>query len=199
MGRGGCSSIAAVTCHAGTGDRGDDARSGAHLAHNIVPGVGDVQVVCRVEGQAFGQGQGRVSGGSTISAISLVRGYAGYRGDDLGHRVDAADGVIAGIGEVQVAGAIQHDACGRVDLGRGRQSSIARVARASCATHGGDEPGGRIHTADTVVTRVGKIDVAGGVRHDAHRQEDGRLRRQRAVTVVDPGRVTGNRVDGARH
>ena len=76
-------------------------------ADGAVARVGDVDVALAIDGDAGGEGKARVRSGAIARACRLR--LAGDGRDGGGFRVDLADQVIAGVGDIQVAGRV--DGC----------------------------------------------------------------------------------------
>src|SRR5207302_3650738 len=98
-------------------------------------------------------------------AVAGLAGDArpGDGGDDPGGGVDAADLVVARVGDDQVPVAVEQDALGSVDVGRGGRPAVAVVAVLSALPHDRrDDVGGVVDLADDVVGAVGDVEVAVG-------------------------------------
>src|ERR1700733_9901075 len=152
---------------AGLGEAGD-------FGDLAVGGVGDVEVVgAGVDRDPVG-GVELGRGGGLAAALAAGRGGAAGGGggvDDGGDapgRGDFADGVVEGVGDEQVAGAVDGDALGVVEAGGGGGAAVAGEAAEAVAGlvggvvagDGGDDPGLGVDPADDVVGRVGDVEVA---------------------------------------
>ncbi len=84
-----------------------------------------------------------------------------------GRRDYLADHVVRVVGEEHVAGGVDGEAAGAVDLGVDRGSVVALVTRGAVAGDSDDVAGRLDHLADSVVARVGDEQVARGVDGDA--------------------------------
>src|SRR6202042_2392064 len=120
-------------------------------------------------------------------------------GDDAG-RGDLADGVVEGVSDEQVAGAVDGDALRVVQLGAGGGAAVAGesaepvagLVGGEVAGHGGDDPGLGVDPADDVVGRVGDIQVAVGVHREAGGGVQLRERGQAPVSGVAGRAVAGD-------
>src|SRR5205085_5881745 len=109
-----------------------------------------------------GLGQLRLAGRAAVAALP-GDARTGDRRDDPGTHVDAADLVVAGVGEDQVPVAVEDDALGPVNPGLGGRPAVAGVAVvAALAHHGGDDLGAVVDPADHVVGAVGDEQIAVG-------------------------------------
>ena len=90
-------------------------------------GVGDVEIVCGVEGEALRRVECGGGGGAVVAGEALSAG-AGDGGDVAGG-VDLADDVVRGFGEVEVAGGVEDDGGGE-DEGDG-ESGDERFAQSA--------------------------------------------------------------------
>ena len=101
MGCGGGAVVAGEAWSAGSGDGGDGAGREVEFADAVVVGVGDVEVVCGVEGQAL-RGVELGGGGGAVVAGEALGAGAGDGGDCAGG-VYFADDVVGGLGDVEIA------------------------------------------------------------------------------------------------
>jgi hypothetical protein len=145
------------------GKRADGA-IGSDAADCVVAGVGDVEVAGAIAGEAERKVETR--GGADPVGRSGGAERAGNRGDDTGRR-DAADGVVVGVGDVEVAGVVAREAL-RIIETRVCPRAVHRARRAGRAGYGRDLAG-RGDAADGVVVEVGDEEVAGGVEGQAAR------------------------------
>jgi hypothetical protein len=137
-----------------------------HFAHAMPFELGDVQVAHRIEDQVSRGHQLRGCGGSAIAVRALLA-VAGDGGDEpVGG--DLAHLLVAEIGDIEVAGCVQRQAVGRIELSQIRRTAVAEVAGMSVAGEGGDDAG-RGDFADAVIVGVGQVEVALAVDGDAVR------------------------------
>src|SRR5262249_4159812 len=94
--------IAAVARFTGSRHRGDDPAGGIDLADGGVQPVHDVDVAVGVDLERVQVVEGRLGGRAAISGVALTAA-ARDGGDDAGRLVDAADGVVAPVTDVEVA------------------------------------------------------------------------------------------------
>ncbi len=87
---------------------GVDGGCGGELADSVVVGVCEGELVCGEDGGTGGV-EGGGGGGSGVAGEALRAG-AGDSGNDAGGGVDAADAVVGGVGEVEVAGGVDGQA-----------------------------------------------------------------------------------------
>src|SRR5207248_1789328 len=107
---------------------------------------------------------------------------AGDSADGAGGGVEAAHPAVQPVGDVEIAGAVEHYAVGLVERRPGGGAAIAGIALFAIAGDGGDDAARRIDAADAVVEGVGEIEVGGAVKGDIERAvQQCRLRRP-AVT-----------------
>src|SRR5262249_48291342 len=157
VGRRGEFAVAVVADRAGAGD-GDDDAVGQNLADAVGARVGDEDVAEGVGGEG-----GRLvchRRGARAVVAAVARGPSAGDGDNDSVGLDLADAVVALVGEVDVAAAIDGHAPRRVDLGRGGGAVVAAVARGPGAGDGDDVAGGLDDLADAVVVRVRDGQVA---------------------------------------
>ena len=139
---GGASDIAC----AAAGHGSDDA-IGADAPHAVVAVVGHVEVSRQVRSQAIGKVE---LGGRGRAAIAAETGHAGSRqgGDDAAGR-DLTHAVVGGVGEVEIAQAVDGDALDGGKLSGGGRAAIAQVGasgdgfNAIGGGRGGGAPDGR--------------------------------------------------------
>ena len=120
-------------------------------------------------------------------AVDGSRAAGGVSGEGAHHsaRCDLADGVVALVGHIDIAAAIQREARGEVKLRRAARAIKAAVgARAS--GEGVHHPGGR-NQADGVVALVGHINIAAGI----HRHARGVIKQRRVARAVGGTGNTG--------
>src|ERR1019366_9345319 len=160
LGAGGRAVVAAEACRPTTGHGRDHAVR--NLADAMVVLVGDVQVAGGIHGDARGIVQ-LGAGGRAVVAAEACRPTSGHGRD---HAVrNLADAMVVLVGDVQVAGGINGDARGIVQLGAGGRAVVADVAGRPIAGNGSDHPIRDL--ADAVITIVGNVQVAGWVHGDA--------------------------------
>ena len=135
----GCrAAIAAVTCHAGAGEGGDDLRFHVDLAHDVVRHVDDVEIAFGIKAELMREPEGGLQGGTAIAAVArLPCTCDGADGAISCHAADALAGVFA---EPDGAVRATHDAEGIVDLRCGRRPAITAAALGAVPGKGGDGP-----------------------------------------------------------
>src|SRR5207248_1306820 len=113
--------------------------------HRAGPGVGDVQPAVAVERKAGGPAQ-------------PLRDVAGdlSRAEGAG---DFADGVVAGVGHVEVAGAVEDESCGRVEGRVGRGPAVAAGPATACAPGDGRDGAASVDHPDRAVPAVADVHV----------------------------------------
>src|SRR5690606_27299138 len=121
---GGVATVASEPCGAVADDRRDDAR-GVDLADPVVDRVGDVHVALAVEGHVEGLGQ-LCAGGRAAVAVGPGGAVPGDR-RDLPGRVDLANRVVQGVGDVEVPVGVGGDPEGTVQVRAGRRPTVAAV------------------------------------------------------------------------
>ena len=166
--------VAGEALRSGAGDGGDDASGGIDAADAVVAGVGEVEIVCGVEGERSGKVE--LSGGGEGVVAGEAGGRAGDGGDDASGEVQFADAVVVGVCNVEIAGAavpvIEGEALWRIECGGSGGAIVAGEALRAGAGDGGDLPVG-VDFADVVVSGFGDIEVAGGIEDDRGGQEKG--------------------------
>ena len=165
-------------------DRGDHSRS-VHLADAVVVPIGDVQVAQTVRRHAGGAVQLRRNGRAAVPA-EAARPVARHRGDHP-RSVHLADAVVARIGDVQVARAVQRHATGSVQLRRHSRAAVPAEAE-RLARHRGDHPRG-VHLADAAVAIIGDVQVARAV----HRHALGGAQSRRSGRAAIPAEAAAPR------
>ena len=161
--------VAAEALCAGAGDGGDEVGLEIDAADAVVAGVCDVEAGA-VEGKAEGCGELRAGGGAAVAGGAESTG-AGDGGDDTGDGIDAADAIVVGVGDEEIAGGVEGDGVGRVKLGAGRGAAIAGEALSAASGDGG-EGAGWVEATDGVVTGFGEEEIALGVIGEAERLEE---------------------------
>ncbi len=81
---------------------------------------------------------------------------SGDGGDLAGGDVDAADALVGGVGEVEVARGVEGEA---VREGQACGDAVAVVAAGAGSGECGDDAGGEVELADAVVVGVGEVEV----------------------------------------
>ena len=162
-------------------------------------------VGARVDGDPVGGVQLRRGGGLAAAFAAGGGGAAAggggvHDGGDGPGWGDLADGVVEGVGDEQVAGAVEGDALRVVELRAGGGAAVsgepaeaaAGLAGGVVAGHGGDDAGPGVDPADDVAGGVGDVQVAVCVQRDAgglvQPGEGGRA----AVAGVAGGAVAGD-------
>ena len=97
-------------------------------------------------------------GGGGGIVVSRKTGYAiaGDGGDDP-RRIDLADAMISGVGDVEIAGAVGEDGGRRVELGGGGGVVVSRKTGYAIAGDNG-AASGWVDTADAMVAGIGDVD-----------------------------------------
>src|SRR5581483_11973860 len=128
-------------------------------ADSIVERIGDVEVIGRIDRDALRGVEHGENGGAIIAAVSL----ASVAGDGADGAAGShfPDDVIAEIGDVQIAGGIDGEADGSVQLRVGGGAAVARVSDAAAAGDCRDGAAGDFAHAGG--QRVGDVDVAGAI------------------------------------
>ena len=75
--------------------------AGCDLADAVVVGVGEVEVVGGVEGQAGWGVDGGGEGGAVVACVGLGA-VSGDGGDGAGGEVELADAVVVGVGDIEI-------------------------------------------------------------------------------------------------
>src|SRR5262245_20617431 len=126
LGQDSWAAVASVARLAGAGDRGDDARARIDLADRGVQPVDDVDVAVGIDLKRIEVVQGRGGCGTAISRVALAPGSRDGR-DDARPLVDSADGVVAPVGNVEVALRVEGAPVCFADPRQSRRASVARV------------------------------------------------------------------------
>ena len=139
---------------------------GIDLADAAVVAVGDVEVSGRIHRHPSWEVQTGADSGAAIAG-EASNPIAGHGGNNPGS-IDLADTVIISVGDVEVSGRIHRHPVGEVQRGAGSRNTFAGEGSGPIAARkGGDNPGS-IHLADTVIRKVGNVEVAGRIhRHPA--------------------------------
>ena len=96
------------------------------------------------------------SGGGVAVSRKTGCAAAGDGGDDP-RRIDLADAMVAGIGDVEVAAAVGADGGRRVELGGDGGVAVSRKTGRAAAGDSGDASDG-MDAADAMVARIGNVD-----------------------------------------
>ena len=118
-----------------------------------------------------------------VAAEALLAG-AGHGGDDAGGAVDLSDHCIQPINDIDISVAIYLQG---IRLFHGRLSgraAVAAIARPAGPSHGCDDSGSLVHTADDVIPRFGVKEVARGIKVAHERLGADRLVRRAAVSGI---------------
>jgi hypothetical protein len=147
------------------------ARLEVHLPDGVPFAQGDPHHVADDEQGSRAENGRSLGQGAVLGKFSLAR--AGDRFDDARFSVDAADAVVADVGNVQVAGVVEGEAVRGSELGRGGRSAVA-VETAAAARTGEGRNGFRfgVVAADHLVAHVGPVEVAGFVEPQLVRLEE---------------------------
>ncbi len=169
-GQSGRAGVAIVTLVSRAGEDIDDAIRG-DAADGVVGGSGDIDVVGGIHRDRHGQvnigigGRSRVAPEAGDGDIAVAR-----EGGDNALRIDHADAIVQGIGNIEVTGRIQRDALGRVQLRADGGTAITGEAGSRVTRDQGQRPGA-IDLEDRV--SAAEIRVAAG-KHDFSRLTDRR-------------------------
>ena len=164
---------AAVAIHraADAGDAGDRAHiaRGGDAAQRVVERIDNINVGrgARFHRDAFGLAEA----GERTESIGRAAeaGRTGER-DDVA-AADFADGVVAGVGDVNVARGIHGEAVGVREAGGGQSGTVGRAGDACGARDGGDVAS-LVDAADRAIKGVGHIDDVVEIDRDALRIEE---------------------------
>src|SRR5262245_243585 len=127
LGAGSRAAVASVARFAGADDRGDAARAGIDLADSGVQPVDDVDVAVGIDLERIQVVQGRGDCGAAISRVALAPAARDGR-DDARALLDSTDGVVAPVGDVEVALRVEGAPVCFADPRLSRRASVARVA-----------------------------------------------------------------------
>src|SRR5206468_2761182 len=163
---------------------GRDGAAGGDLADAIA--IRDVEVAGGIEGHAMGGVELRGGRGAAV-AREATAATAGV-GRDGAPWADLADAAVAAVRDVEVAGGIEGNVPGEVELRGGRGAPVAREAKVAAAGVGRDGAPGR-DLADAVVGGVRDIQVAGGIESHAGGGQEPRGGRGAAVAREVPASV----------
>ena len=162
-----------------------DIAGGIHLAHDVVAGVGDIDVAQCIHGYALRTAQLGAGGRPAVAAVTADALLSG-KGRDIAGAIDHANDVIEPVGDVQVAGAVKSHLHGRVQPGAGGCMSIPGVAAdAGRSSEGADFAGCLGDLPNRVVGGVTEVDVAQCIGGNASARLD-----EAGVGVVAAGRRT---------
>jgi len=139
----------------------------------VVVSVGQVEVIVAIESETCG---GVDIGSRGLSGVSreAFSACSGNCGNDLGGRVDAADTVVGGIGEVEIVCDVERQRGGQVELGRRGSGGVAGEACVARAGDGGDDLGCRIDATDALVVSIGYVEIASCIESEALGRVQGR-------------------------
>jgi hypothetical protein len=127
-------------------------------------------------------------GRQSIVAARPHSAIARHCGDDPGHRINAADAVIVGIRDEEVALSIQSNGDREIQERTRSRSAVTTKARSdkaelAIACHRSNDPGHRIHTSDNAIARLSNENVALGVHGHAGRVGEAGLRGRPAIAA----------------
>ena len=126
----------------------------------LFPRIGQDESTLRdVEGKARRVVEASSRGEGAIAVEARLAGSRHGR-DDATDRVDPADPLVAGVGDVQVSLGVDREARGGIEGCEGGGTLVAVEAQVTGARHGRDDPT-RVDPADPVVASVGDIQVSG--------------------------------------
>ena len=163
-------SVRAAGSACGSGERGDHA-CGRYLTDDVVAGIAHIDIARAVGGDAARVIKSRRSPGSIGAPDYAAR--TRERGDNACGR-DLADGVVAFISHIGIAGTVESDAEGGIEACRG-PGSVGAANDAGGTGERGDYARG-CDLADGVVVGIGHIDIARAVGSDAGRKIKARRR-----------------------
>ncbi len=132
---------------------GDDTCRGDH-ADTVVVAVGYIEVSV---GAAHDIGQARAKACVCGGAVCGACGGSSCKGGDFTVGIDHADAVVAGVGDEQIAVGVEDK--GGWGAKTGLEAGAFEESGGSCSCEGGDVAAGVDH-ADTVVARVGDVEVS---------------------------------------
>ena len=159
---------------------GDDARD-IHLAYAVIVGIGDVDVAQAIRRHVFGERELRLNRRPIVSVIAPLPGSC-HRGNIAGG-IHLADAMVVVFDNVNVARTVHRHATRVIKLRLDCRAAVPAVIGFPGSHHRGDVAGG-IHLADTVVSRIGDVEVAHTVRRHAAGERELRLNRRAAVPTV---------------
>src|SRR5262249_51213689 len=127
----------------GVPPRGVGDESGFDLEYAVIAGVADEDRAVGRDGDAVGAVEPRGTGRAAVAAIAAVA-VADEGLDGASLRVDASDGVVLGVDDQEVAGAVDGQLLGAIEFSGRRGAAVSGVAASAGAGPGGDEAGGRV-------------------------------------------------------
>jgi hypothetical protein len=164
----------------GAGGGGAESGDGGDVAGGVE--LADAAVASVSEGEEAGGresgGAGRVErggGGGAVVAGEALGAVTSDGGDDAGGGIDAADAVVGGVGEVEVAGGVDGEALWEREGGADGRVGVAGEPEGASTGDGGDDAGTGGNAADEMVVGVGEVEVVGGIEGKALRRVDGGL------------------------
>jgi hypothetical protein len=90
-----------------SGDGGDDARIQIYETDRVIADIAHIQAAIRSELDAVRAVESGVLRGAAVAGVAAFLRAAGDGGDHAGLRVDAADGVVAGVRDEEISRAIE--------------------------------------------------------------------------------------------
>jgi hypothetical protein len=156
----------AVAFFAGAGDEFDVAGFGVDHADGVAFAVGEPNVACGVDSDAFGAGEGGVFGGAAVAGEAAFAG-AGDVVDEASFEVELEDLIAFAGGEPEVALGIEVEGAGAFERGAYDGTAVGGGAGGAGAGEGGDESGFHVDLADDVVADVTDVKIAFGSELDA--------------------------------
>src|SRR3989441_1007234 len=126
--------VATVARFAGPSRRGDDARGGIDFADGGVQPVYDVDIAVGIDLERVQIVQGRLGCRTAVSGVALTPAARDGH-DDAGILVDAADGVVAPVANVEVALRVEVTPVCFADQRLRRRATVACVASLSRSDH----------------------------------------------------------------
>src|SRR5262249_18420711 len=163
-----------------------------HPADRVPFALADVDVAVRPDGDGPRSEKRRLPIRAAVARFFLLAVTA-KRADDAGVKVQHADALIAHVGDVQLAAAVQPDAVRLLALGFLAGAAVAAETGLARAGDRADRLRLRIDAADTGVQTVDDEQVALGVERDAVRFVHRRFGRGAAVAGVAFVAVTRDR------
>ncbi|OQB91096.1 MAG: hypothetical protein BWX86_02093 [Verrucomicrobia bacterium ADurb.Bin122] len=143
------------TCARGDAGPGGNGAGGEHeAAHRVVAGVGDVEIARAIECEGLGHVETR--GGTRAVRRARLAGGAGQCRHHARRR-DAADRVVARIGHVEIARAVERQPGWIVET-RGRAGAVGAAGETLVAREHRERRAGHREAADDVVATVAEVE-----------------------------------------
>ena len=159
--RAGCrASISAEPWGAGASDSGDEASRCGDFADTMVERVADVDIASAVNRNA---GWSTELGAACGAAVTAAAAAAGDGGDDARGGVDTSDPVVAGVADVDVAGAVDYPASHQAQLCGDCRSTITIEPTSACSSHGGNRLGQLVNPSNLAAEVLGNQEIPGPI------------------------------------